>query len=136
MRFFTCFLSGWLLAAVLSAAETPEDDLQRAQEEIAAGKPQDAARTLDRLMKRPELNDAMRERVIRVQMDGHLLEAAATSAERLVKRSGQSPPKVAHQKLLEEVMTAHVKELDRILAMKTWADVGRVNTISPAACPV
>lgn len=125
MRFFTCFLSTWLLAAALSAAETPEADLQKAQEQIAAGRPQEAARTLDQLMERKDLEDAIRERVIRVQLEGHLLDDAARNAERLVKRSGQSPPKLAHQKLLEEVMAGHIKEMDRILALKTWADVGQ-----------
>lgn len=98
--------------------------LQKARDQMAGGRLREAGRTIEELLRRKGVTDATWEQAIRAELEGGLLDEAASNAEKLIRRSGHTPPKAAQQKMLEEVLTAHVKEMDRILAMKTWADVG------------
>lgn len=115
----------WLLASAgLLAADSVEDILQQCQELISKGQAQSANTQLERLLESRMTDEALWSRGIRMQMEAGLLPDSAKNLNHLMLLSGSSTPKPEHQKLREGLLARHLQELDRILAMKVWSDVG------------
>ncbi|MEZ0388618.1 MAG: hypothetical protein ACAI34_16215 [Verrucomicrobium sp.] len=60
-----------------------------------------------------------------METDAGLLPEAAKNVLNLIDRADSNSSRETLQKLLDQVLAKHVQEMDRILAIQKWADVGQ-----------